>query len=300
MSNTLLDVPANTPPHLIHRSQRWRDRRASFLLPDSVIDPSEYAVDVISKSDAASFVADHHYLRTCPPGVMAVGLFRNSKPSSRLVGVTLFSNPMNAAAIPLHTGLPATAGVELGRLVLLDEVATNGESFLLSRAFKLLRRSRPQLEAITAYSDPTPRFAPDGTLTHKGHVGHCYTALMGPRCYRGQRPKRRVLITPDGQVFPDRTLSKIRNSERGSAYATDALLRLGAPRPTSADLRAWVADLISAGFLAQRWAAGVHAYSFPLTRAARRAAAHLPSPPPPTRAPLGPRGDVTALPLFGR
>ncbi len=149
MSNTLLDVPANTPPHLIHRSQRWRDRRASFLLPDSVIDPSEYAVDVISKSDAASFVADHHYLRTCPPGVMAVGLFRNSKPSSRLVGVTLFSNPMNAAAIPLHTGLPATAGVELGRLVLLDEVATNGESFLLSRAFKLLSPHSPSKSLIS-------------------------------------------------------------------------------------------------------------------------------------------------------
>lgn len=300
MQDTLSHVPIGAPPHKILRSQRWRDRRASFLLPDSVIDPTEFSVDVIPKTRAVGFIRETHYLRTSPPGVLAVGLFRNARPASRLVGVALFSNPMNQAAIPLHTGMSAEAGVELGRLVLLDEVAANGETFLCARAFRALLRERTKIQAVTAYSDPTPRLAPDGRVTHKGHVGGLYFALGGAKAYRGQRPRRRVLIGPDGQVFPDRTLSKIRNRETGHAYAVDALVRLGATPPPGDDLRRWLTGLQASGFFLQQWAAGVHAYSFPLTPAARRAAEGLPNPPRPIRAPLDHRGDVTGLPLFAR
>lgn len=293
-------APANTPPHEIARSQRWRDRRAQFLLPDSVINPAEFAVAEIPSRMAREFVKAHHYLGSSPPCRVAVGLFRNSRPSSRLVGVAMFTVPVQSAALPLHTGMPASAGVELGRLALLDEVASNGETWMLRRAFSVLRMARPALEAVTAYSDPTPRFGPTGEQTHAGHVGHIYYAYAGAKSYRGQRPARRVLLTPDGQVFPARTISKIRNGESGAAGGVDALVRKGAPRPITDDLRTWFDSLAPMGFLTARKAAGVHAYAFALTRRARQAAKALHSPPRPVRGPLDPRGDVTALELFAR
>lgn len=46
---------------LITRSQRWRSRRAKFVEDNSTIDPREYAVDVISCTQAAKpFVLSHH------------------------------------------------------------------------------------------------------------------------------------------------------------------------------------------------------------------------------------------------
>ncbi|MGB3929453.1 MAG: hypothetical protein WBL20_10860 [Sphingobium sp.] len=293
-------MAASTPPHEITRSQRWRERRTRFLLPDSVIDPTEFAVAEIPRRAARDFVEAHHYLGSSPPCRVAVGLFRNARPASRLVGVAMFTVPVQAAALPLHTGLPASAGVELGRLVLLDEVASNGETWMLRRAFAALRAARPAVEAVTAYSDPTPRFGPSGSQIHVGHVGHIYYAYAGPNSYRGQRPSRRVLMTPDGQVFPARTISKIRNGERGAAGGVDALVRKGAPPPKDHDLRGWFAGLAESGFLTARKAAGVHAYAFALTRTARRAAEALPRPPRPVRGPLDPRGDITGLPLFAR
>lgn len=300
MMDAPLHITADTPPHKIMRSQRWRERRTRFLLPESVIDPSEFSADVIPNRVAAAWLAEHHYLRSMPVTRLSVGLFRNGRPRSRLVGVAAFSVPVNGKAIPLHTGLTPDAGVELGRFALLDEIAANGETFFLRRAFAQVRLAKPQIEAVTAYSDPMPRIGPDGTTTFGGHVGGIYRAFGGPAVYRGQRPRRKVLYTPDGQVFPSRAISKIRNQESGAGYATDLLLRQGAPRPGDADPKAWMAQLVSSGFLTPRWAAGVHAYAFSLTKNARRAAAHIRPPALPLKQPLGDRGDVTGLPLFAR
>lgn len=287
-------------PHEIARSQRWRDRRTHFLRPDSVIDPDEFSVGCITTQVAAAFVRDHHYLGSLPVCRMSVGLYRNAKPASRLVGVACFSVPVNSAAIPLHTGLSPKAGVELGRFVLLDEVAANGETYFLRRAFRLLRASKPDLEAVTAYSDPMPRIGPDGSTILPGHCGGIYAAYS-QRTYRGQRPRRKELLTPDGHVFPSRAISKIRNAESGSGYATDLLVSRGAPRPTGHDLRSWFDGLVASGFLTARWHPGVHAYAFALTMKARLAARSIPSPPPPIRAPRDRHSDVTGLaPLFAR
>ncbi len=61
----------------ILRSQRWRERRARFVDGQSVIDPREYAVDVVSFTEAKRFVERHHYTASMPATRLAIGLHRN-------------------------------------------------------------------------------------------------------------------------------------------------------------------------------------------------------------------------------
>lgn len=276
------------------RSQRWRERREAYVPDATTINPAEYAVDVIDCARIAKpFVQAHHYSGTFPASRLSVGLFR----STRLVGVATFSVPMNNRAVPLHTGLEQPLqGVDLGRLVLLDEVAGNGETWFLSRAFKALRREKPGVLAVVSYADPVPRMTAAG-LIKPGHVGQIYQAMSA--AYRGRATPRYEFLTPDGQPFSERAASKIRNRERGYAYAVDDLVRRGAPRPTGDDLRAWYAALASSGFLTRRRHPGNHVYTFALTNAARIAGRGLPTASYPKLDPAN-GNDATALPLLGR
>src|SRR3546814_3888996 len=82
---------------------------------------------------------------------------------------------MNNAAIVKHTGLTHfNSGAELGRLVLSDDVEGNGETFFLSRAFKLLRQEKPEIISILSYADPLRRIGPAGDVIMPGHVGRAY------------------------------------------------------------------------------------------------------------------------------
>lgn len=286
-------------PHHFPRSQRWRERRQRFVPNSTVIDPREFAVDVLPRpAEVKAFLARHHYLGTLPVARLAVGLFRNGAAGrSELAGVSVFSVPMNPASVRLHAGLDeARAGVDLGRLVLLDDVAANGETFFIRRSFRLLRQTLPEVEAVIAYSDPMPRPGPHGTFLG-GHVGLAYQAANAA-AFRGRRPPRIEHFTPDGATFSARNVSKIRSGDNGWQYAVYELIRRGAPAPPTDDLRAWYADLIARGFIRKRRHPGVYAYSFALTQRARARARRFPRLDPPRKAaqPIG--CDVTALPLF--
>src|SRR3546814_12727376 len=97
-----------------------------------------------------------HLCGRLPASRCSVGLFRYGRAGTfRLVGIATFSVPMNNAAIVKHTGLTHfNSGAELGRLVLSDDVEGNGETFFLSRAFKLLRQEKPEIISILSYADP--------------------------------------------------------------------------------------------------------------------------------------------------
>ncbi len=208
--------------------QRWRERRDRYRPDGERIEPSRYGVDVISDKAAAAFVAEHHYAPNVPPQVLSVGLFdAHAIGAPRLAGVCVFSVSMNQRAIPARAGQPANRGCELGRLVLLDEVPSNGESWFVSRAFRLLRQEKPHLVAVVSYSDPLPRRRSDGSLFKVGHIGTVYQAL-GAR-FVGRSSPRTLLIAHNGTVVSERSLSKLRNDERGAGYAYDQLRALGAP-----------------------------------------------------------------------
>lgn len=256
------------PLTAVAHCQRWRARREAYVPSRSRIRPGDFAVDVIEERQAKAFVVEHHYSGTFPASRLSAGLFWGRS----LVGVATFSVPMNELAVPKHTGLAdPLRGVELGRFVLLDDVPGNGESWFLARAFGLLRRRKPEIEAVISYADPVPRLGAAGEVIKPGHVGTIYQALSA--AYRGRATARTEYLTPDGQPFSGRAASKIRAEETGHAYAVDELVRRGAPRPgVGQDLRTWYADLLASGFFVRRRHPGNHVYAFPLTRGARKAA----------------------------
>lgn len=277
-------------------SQRWRDGRTIFVQGDR-FDAADYAVDEIGMADARGFVLDHHYSRSYPADRFRAGLWRSRAGGARqLVGVAVFSVPMNQGVVPKYTGLVPSVGVELGRLVLLDDVALPGETWFVSRAFRAMRAGKPCIEAVVSYADPRPRFGPGGEIWKVGHVGRCYAALSG--AHRGRSPARVGWRAANGADVSERALSKIRGGECGRDYATADLLKAGADRPREGETgAAWLRRLEVEGFLSRCRYPGKHVYTWGLTRRARSIAAGLPSEPYPTV--LDPTAvDVSDLPLF--
>lgn len=248
--------------------QRWRDRRASYRPAGEVIDPRRYEVaPITTDTEARGFVVAHHYSASYPAARVRVGLYR----ADALVGVAVFSVPAQGKALDV---LPCDRdeAVELGRLVLLDDVAGNGESWFVAQAFDELRRRG--FAGVLSFSDPLERRAADGALVKPGHRGVVYQALSA--VYTGRATPRSLWLLPDGTVFSDRALSKLRAGERGWRYAAEQLVAAGAAPPGAGEaLWPWARRELGRIGRRQRHP-GNHRYLFPLTRAARRALpAHL-------------------------
>lgn len=208
--------------------QRWKRGREYYRPGRETIRVREYGIDIVSDRKARHFIAEHHYAPNSPPQTLSVGLFRKvGVTESRLVGIARFSVPMNQHAVPKHTGQEPGHGCELGRLVLLDEVPGNGESYFLARAMRVLRQERPNIRAVVSYCDPVARYRQDGTLFKRGHIGICYQALNARHV--GRAKPRTLLMTRSGHVLSERSVSKFKHRERGEAYAYRQLLKAGCP-----------------------------------------------------------------------
>ncbi|WP_454887902.1 Mom family adenine methylcarbamoylation protein [Sphingomonas oryzagri] len=255
---------------LTTRSQRWRERRSRYVDDLEVIDTRRYAVDGISAELARQFVAAHHYLPSFPAAIFCAGLFSSGPGgTSQLSGVAVFAVPSTNAVITRHTGFtnPA-AGTTLARFLLLDEIPQNAESWMLARAFRLLRAEKPHIEAVVSYSDPWA-----------GHIGRIYQSLSA--AHRGisrPRPIHRIgTVTIAG-----RTLSKIRLGERGASGAIDQIVALGAPRPMPTETPCgWLERLHRERILLRVQHPGLFTYAFELSRRARALGRALPRKPYP-------------------
>ncbi len=200
-------------------AQRWRSGRASYRPAREVIDTRQHEVAMISSDKVAkAFVVEHHYSGSYPAARERVGLYRGPE----LVGVAVFSIPAQPKALDVLPGSRSTC-VELGRFVLLDEVAANGESWFLARCFEMLRTAG--YTGVVSFSDPVPRVVA-GEILFGGHVGRVYQATNAS--YLGRSAARTLRLLPSGQVVHPRMLSKIRAQERGHAYAEDVLVSHGA------------------------------------------------------------------------
>jgi len=251
--------------------QRWRDRRDHRRPAGEPFDPSRFAVDLVDHAEARRFVEQHHYSGSYVAARVEVGLYHRPPHRRRddLVGVCVFSQPMNQRVITARTGQPPAGGVELGRFVLLDEVKANAESWMLARAFRLLKRQRPSLRAVVSYSDPVPRHRADGSTTMPGHVGTIYQAHNGR--YVGRSCARRRIYGPNGREVSQRALSKIRRGEVGAAYAHRDLMAMGAPPMRRAEpAAAYVKRALAEGPFVTIRHPGNHAYAWALDRRARR------------------------------
>jgi len=71
---------------------------------------------------------------------------------------------------------PYAESLELGRLVLGDEVPANGESWFVGQVFR--QAALAGVRGVVSFSDPMPRAAADGTTITPGpYVGTIYQAL---------------------------------------------------------------------------------------------------------------------------
>jgi len=211
--------------------KRWHERRERWVRNASIINPQEYGVEIVRERDAKAFITTHHYSGTMVAARLCVGLYRKTGVNfSRLVGVAAFSVPMQGAAITRYTGFAPANGVELGRFVLLPEVAFNGESWFLSRAFKLLRQEKGGpggVRSVISYADPLERRNLEGVLTKPAHAGQIYQASNA--IFSGRSRSQYLWVTRDGHVLSRRAMNKIVNHEVGHAYATRQLEAAGAP-----------------------------------------------------------------------
>lgn len=257
------------------RCQRWNRGREAYRPAGEPINPAAYGVEPLAQAQARPFVEMHHYSGSYPAARLAVGLWR-SMPNRRaeLAGVAVFSVPMTQKAIPFWTGVEPANGVELGRLVLLDDVAGNGETWFLARAREVLAAELPEVRAVLSYADPHRFVHPNGLVVTPGHIGTIYQALSARHVGRGS-PRSRW-IGPDGRVVASRVLTKIRKGERGAASAYARLVALGAPPKASTETWAqWVPRALHGGPFVQDRHPGCLAYVWPVgapaqARATRR------------------------------
>lgn len=203
--------------------QRWNERRTSYRPARETIRTSEYDVAPIAGDNLArEFVERHHYSASYPAARERFGFYRFGE----LVGVAVFSHPTNDRCLTnVFCNIDRLAAVDLGRLVLLDEVGANGESYFVARCFEHLKAAG--FRGVISSSDPLERSSLDGRVVMPGHVGTVYQALNAR--YLGHSAPGLLRILPDGSAFHRRTIQKVRAGEKGWTSAAAKLVELGAP-----------------------------------------------------------------------
>lgn len=242
-------------------AQRWRLHRASYRPAGEPIDPRCYGVDLVKEDDARGFVCAHHYSTSYPAARVRVGLFHRSRArKAALVGVAVFSVPSNPLTL-LHR-LGTNDAIELGRFVLVDEVPANGETWFLRRAFRALRTEIRGIRGVLAFSDPLPRMNAAGDRVFLGHVGYAYQGHNAS--YLGRSAAAMIVLDRDGRTISARSLSKLRNDERGARGVYERLLRAGAPGLARGESsKEYVARALTSDAFRRVRHPGNHAYAWP-------------------------------------
>ena len=149
--------------------QRHTLKRTTYLTARPPFDPSRFGVEPIDTADTRTFVETHHYSGTFPVETASYGLFE-SKPNAReaLVGVAVFSIPVNMPSALTALLEPGQTVCDLGRFILNDQALANAETWFLTRAYRALRQDKtladgrtPRSPFSTFYSDlPSPELRP--------------------------------------------------------------------------------------------------------------------------------------------
>lgn len=240
--------------------QRWNERWHSWRhTSEGGFNSAAFDVAEISQADLIAFCERHHYAGK-PGGILSqYGLYCGVQ----LVGVAALTNggfkKVLTCAFPDLE--PYDESRELGRLVLLDEVPANAESWFLAEAFR--REAALGVRGIVSFSDPEPRYDDAGRLTMPGHVGTIYQASNAT--YTGRITPRTVWFH-QGRLVNEQLLGKARTpGKEGHDYAVQQLLDWGAtPRRRRQDPKAWVQQALRETGCTSFRHHGNHRYQFAL------------------------------------
>lgn len=267
-------------------SQRWRERRA-FYRPadDDRFEPARHEVVPVTSVEpyARPFVEGHHYSGTLPNSTRFAFLLLDMH---RVVGVATFGSPSGPtvleSAFPF-LGHGSREASELQRLVLLDSVRKNGESWFVARCFAALRDL--DQEAVVSFSDPVARLDAEGNEVKPGHVGHVYQALGA--WWTGRSKPSWTWVRRDGSPINRRDLTKVSascpccgtgNSTSGASGTVARLVGWGAVAPKSGEcLHEWLEKALPT-IACPRRHGGNHRYVWGLTRASKRGLQQLHGP----------------------
>lgn len=243
----------------MNTAKRWKDREQRWVAPGTLFDSRRHSADVLEQPRAKAFVVQHHYHGTFPADQLNVGLFGAR---AQMLGVATFSVPVTNAVLTKHTGPLAAIACELGRFVCSPDVAYNGETWLLARAFRFLREEKG-MEAVVSFADPM-EWRHGSLLVKPAHYGTIYQASNA--LYLGLASPRTIWITPNGRRLSGRALQKIRSGEKGHEYAARQLLVAGVPgREWGESPMSWLDRLKRSGVLRSERHHGNHTYVFGLS-----------------------------------
>ncbi len=111
---------------------------------------------------AKSFISEHHYLHTALKArigsELCFGIFQDSSVWSPMIGAMVWGLP--GGANRLRDGLST---LELQRMFILDVTTKNAESRAIGWAVRYIRKNRPSVTSLIAYSDI-------GGMGHKGTI----------------------------------------------------------------------------------------------------------------------------------
>lgn len=116
---------------------------------------NQYLVETATRRDVGHLIGKHYLGRW--PGVVVCILGLLNENQTAYIGVIVFALP------PRETAKRYGVGVawELARLFIEDCTPKNTESWFMSRAIAHVRRTRPEVDLLVSYADPS--------------VGHCGT-----------------------------------------------------------------------------------------------------------------------------
>lgn len=258
-------------PSIPTRTQRWRAKSSLYRPADEGgFDPDRYHVTEIPEAPGKAFVTTHHYSGAWPATRFQFGLYdTQAEEEPELVGVIALGNGSHANALtnPFPNLIPYKESLDLSRMVLLDTVPANGESWFATRALAIA--AEHGIRGVIAFSDPSEfwQARPDGrlALVKRGHYGITYQSLN--MTYLGQtRPSRKDYF-PDGTEWNRRSISKVLNGEVGRDGVVARLVRRGAP-PLTGDMdpAVWVGQAKRACGVVSRTHEGNHKYALRIGR----------------------------------
>jgi hypothetical protein len=163
---------------------------------------SSVTVTPITPKAAKRFVMAHHYAKGMHNGpTLCTGLYDGP----HLVGVCAFATPCSEAVRASVFGKDCVDLVtELHRLVLLDQVPTNAESWFIARSLEWLRSLKDHIHAVVSFAD-------EG----HGHRGTIYQASNA--LYYGAAPGYRAFLDETGRQRHKRQCGRNISIEEGIA-----------------------------------------------------------------------------------